>query len=472
MTTAILTGQDPARALSDAALEGGSGVLTKVRGKQRRLVCLVDGALAHVASNAIEEQVEEFLARAGLLAGPWRAALEAEARDAGRAVAALLAERPGIHRPALERVIVERDRELFLSTLDTRDGEFRFERGIPDLTAQLVVPQPCLPLLFQHALRPVRPIEEVRMRIGPPGLRLVRSAEVESRLAGVELSPTALELLATCDGARPVSEIVARDPGAEAATLRIVYGLLLVGAIEPAGARAGRRRERADAVTRDEVAARVGRAAGADHYDVLGLKADAPGDAIRASYYFLARRYHPDRFRSGDLQDMLADIERYFSQVTEAYNTLTDAELRRLYDEDLAARAAGTKKDTPQDTTHLAKQNYARGRQLAERRQYTEAVRSLENAILLDPSKAVYHLELGRVLALHPLRGDAAEAAMKKAIEIDPARVDAYLALGELYRRAERLEDAVRMVREALRWDPDHAGAQAALAELDPGKHA
>ncbi len=466
MTTLIVTGQDPARALAEAAILRSSGVLTRVRGKQRRLVCIQDGALVHVASNAIEEQVEEFLVRAHVLSPAARTALQAEARQAARTVAALLAERPETDHAALERVLTARNRELLLSTLETREGEFQFERGIPNLAGDFVVPQACLPLLFQHALRPSRTIEEVRMRIGPPNLRPAPAADAIAHLEGIELSRLAHEILVLCDGTRTLGEVTGRDPTTEEAALRVVYGLLLIGAIEPVGEPRVSARGRVDRVSRDEVAARVGRALGADHYAVLGLKWDCPQDEIRGSYYFLARRYHPDRFRSGELKDMLEDIEHYFSQVTEAYNTLIDPERRRLYDEDVASRTTGARKDPQQDTAYLAKQNYARGRQLADRRQYTDAVRSLENAILLDPSKAPYHLELGRVLALHPRRREEAAAALLKALDLDPALVEGYLTLGELYRRTDRVEEAVKMYREALRWDPDHVEAEAALREL------
>ena len=468
MNPALELDHDPARTLSEVAQQHGSGVLSCVRGKQRRIVCLQDGALVHVASNAIEEQVDAYLVRSRLLPAHERKAWLEESARLGRSVAALLAERPGIDRSALEATVSARNRDLFLAALDAADAEYRFERGTPNLAAELVVPQACLPLVFAHALRPVRPLDVVRVRIGPPGFRPTRSPDAEQRLVGIELTAAAQAILAQADGSRPLGEIVARDPNDEAAALRTVYGLLLIGALGGADDVRPSRRARADAVSRDEVQARVGRAIAADHYAVLGVKLECTADEVRDAYYFLARRYHPDRFRAGDLADMLGDIERYFTQVTEAYNTLIDPERRAQYDEEAAARAVGPRKDPQQDSAFLAKQNFFRGQKLAERHQYLDAVRSFENAIQLDPSKAVYHLELGRVLALHPRRRADAEVSLQKALEMDPSLVDGYLALAELYRRVDRAEDALRMVREALRWDPDHEAAAAALQELVP----
>ena len=59
-----------------------------------------------------------------------------------------------------------------------------------------------------------------------------------------------------------------------------------------------------------------------DHYAVLELNSNCSREDIREAYYFLARRYHPDRFRAGYMRDLLGRIEAFFTQVTEAYNTL------------------------------------------------------------------------------------------------------------------------------------------------------
>jgi tetratricopeptide (TPR) repeat protein len=442
MTSSVDLDPEPVRTLASVAHDRGSGVLTCVRGKGRRIVCLVDGHLAHVASNAIEEQVGPYLVREGLVATSDRA--------------------------KVERVLRARNHELFLRALDAADGEYRFERGTPNLPPEVVAPQSLLPLVLEHALRPVRPIDVVRIRIGPPGLRVRAGAEAAARLEGIALSEAAQAILDLARQERGLSELLGPSPEHEATALRTIYGLLLVGALEPADSETQVRGARAEQVSREEAQARVGRAVGADHYAVLGIKTDCAATELRDAYYYLARRYHPDRFRTGPLADMLGEIEHYFRQVTEAYNTLIDPERRKQYDEEAAQRVQGPRKDPQQDVQFLAKQNHLRGLRLAERHQYAEAVKSLENAIQLDASKAAYHLDLGRVLALHPLRRADAESALERAVELDPALVDGYLALADLYRRLDRLDDAARMYREALRWDPDHSDAAEGLRELTP----
>jgi DnaJ-class molecular chaperone len=61
-----------------------------------------------------------------------------------------------------------------------------------------------------------------------------------------------------------------------------------------------------------------------DHYALLGVARDAPPAAIKRAYRRLAKRLHPD---SG------AGSSTEFLALQEAYETLSDAERRRRYDE-------------------------------------------------------------------------------------------------------------------------------------------
>ena len=63
-----------------------------------------------------------------------------------------------------------------------------------------------------------------------------------------------------------------------------------------------------------------------DYYDVLGVAKDASADQIKAAYRKAARKYHPDVNKAADAQEK-------FKQATEAYDVLSDAEKRKLYDQ-------------------------------------------------------------------------------------------------------------------------------------------
>jgi curved DNA-binding protein len=78
-----------------------------------------------------------------------------------------------------------------------------------------------------------------------------------------------------------------------------------------------------------------------DYYATLGVARDADEAAIKSAYRKLARKYHPDVSTE-------KNAEERFKEVSEAYETLRDAEKRAAYDE-LGTHAQGQDFRPPPD---------------------------------------------------------------------------------------------------------------------------
>lgn len=64
-----------------------------------------------------------------------------------------------------------------------------------------------------------------------------------------------------------------------------------------------------------------------DYYYFLGIKPSASEDEIKKAYRKLSFKYHPDKNENDDF------FTQRFREIQEAYDTLIDAERRRVYDQ-------------------------------------------------------------------------------------------------------------------------------------------
>ena len=104
------------------------------------------------------------------------------------------------------------------------------------------------------------------------------------------------------------------------------------------------------------------------------------------------------------------------------------------------------------------------GNALAGLKDFDAAIREIEEAIKLDPSSSAY----SSLASLHQVKGSSedAEAAFRRAVELDPKNPTVHMALSQFLWMSRRPAEAEKALQTALSLDPKNPPAHRAMASL------
>ena len=188
-----------------------------------------------------------------------------------------------------------------------------------------------------------------------------------------------------------------------------------------------------------------------DYYEVLGVWPTADADTIKKAYFKLAKLHHPD------VVGETADKEGVdFKLINEAFSILSDAGLRREFDERLKKKMGGTQAERREADKRSAQLSYDQARAAMRQNRYDKAAVLLKAAIKFDDSNPAYHSWYGFSLGVLRTQLHEARDACKKALEMEFYNADYHANLGFVYMQAGLASTAMECFEEALKWDPEH----------------
>jgi tetratricopeptide (TPR) repeat protein len=224
------------------------------------------------------------------------------------------------------------------------------------------------------------------------------------------------------------------------------------------------------------------------HFEVLGLPRSAKEADVKDAYFRLARRFHPDVHHGASLGDLRDALEAVFRRLGDAYDTLRDPRKRADYEmrlgrprpaatgpasQDPGAGVPGKAAPMPPDTqmdAEAAERALRKAGKLAEEEKYWDAIQVLEPAVevLTGKSRTRARLLLARCNLKNPKWARRAEELLQAAVREDAQSVDAWAALGAMYRANGLPTRALSMYRKALELKPDHEEALEYVATSAP----
>ncbi len=471
-----------------------SGELLVEQDDQKKKIFLDNGTISYCATNINSERLGTVLVRWGKLDD---AALQKALQEKGAQRLGMKLVADGLISEAeLQQSLLQTARENVYSIFNWSDGQFEFGPGRTALPEDLRFQLPTSDIILEG----VRRIEDYG--VVEQGLERLKGALVIAEDAPEahqtdSLTPTEGFLLSRIDGTLSLDEICAISTVDREKTCRGLYGMYCAGLIrgdvpaednldlllphrtpakEPDAA-AQRTEPRpkpqhAAPVLHDEIERKYATCcmAQVDLYTVLEVQNDSSEEQIRKAYYRLAKRFHPDRHRGKENEELEAKLEALFMKIGQAYDTLQDSNKRFDYDQAILKNSAVVDLGSPSEKMspeQVARLHFKEGMRFYLEKDFWNAVQLFRRAIDSSPEENSEHFRyLALALSQNPKWGKEAERYFRKAIELEPFSPDLRLLLGRLYRQSGMTRRAEAQFEEALKLEPGNITIQAELGDL------
>jgi curved DNA-binding protein CbpA len=455
-------------------LEGLKGTLTLVRGDETRHLFFEKGELRTATSSREGQRIGAFLKRRGWITDQdlsW--ALETVAKQGRARLGKILLEKGLVSRQVLDAEMRRLVEEIVFSTFEWGDGEYRFQSSTGVLDPDVALTLSTAAVIVE-GIRRLPESELFRERLGDGRLVPVLSTDPMSRYQYLPLTPQEAYILSRLDGRIDVGSLLKIGGTSRAATAKILYALLSCGIVEWRKEGAAPQASSGIEALNVEVTAQASertpghaelvrntyrRIDWLSHYELLGVRPEAPIEEIHQAYFERSRLFHPDLRHREDLAHCEKELTTVFERLKTAHEALSDQALRAAYDATLAAppvpmAPVAETASNPLARKQLAAQSYRRAKALIEQKDYHPAVEMLREAIRFVPDFAEYRYMLAQVELKNSMWVARGLENLKEAARLEPRRVqyihEAAAALHERGRSAE----AEPFARRALDLDP------------------
>jgi hypothetical protein len=207
------------------------GVLTLSRDDEVKTFALKGGKVLTAASNRLDDRLDQYLLREGLVGLKEILQAEREARRGRRRLGEVLVELGLMRQKDLVRAIIEQMREILFSTFQWTRGAYRFEsRPVPeaeDLTLNMSTGD-----ILLAGIRRIRSWYRVREAIGGLDTRYKVTARLEEVTKDMDLSLEEWNFLSQFEAPASLEEVCERSPIRDFEITHLIWAFLVVGALE------------------------------------------------------------------------------------------------------------------------------------------------------------------------------------------------------------------------------------------------
>jgi len=443
--------------IREIAQKNSSGLLRLSRGKSIKAIFFESGAPSFAISNLTTEQLDHKLLNDGLAT---REQIEQAKELGGKAhrLGPALVEMAILEEQQMRNLVCDQVMEIMLSVFEWTQGDYSFDERIR-AAHEVTLDRGAADVLLEGA-RHAANNHQLADAMVPQDSVILRTKTSGLHPDTGRLLPLESYILSRIDSPTAVNEVGALSGVGEADAHRAVCALVAVGFLklldhdkddveDPAAREAEESLER----LREEVIRQLHFATSADYYDVLSVTRHATTAEIKAAYYHLAKKYHPDRYHQRDSGDLRSKLEALFAVITHAYDTLSQPTERAAYDEKIRRKSSDAlSQSPPRPSTHIANTEPAvRESPEPEDEQAPRSIPGSSNGQQVSTDSLP-------PIPVEAQSADVIVALPKGGPQLPPAQLaELYYHQGRARFERKEYHAAVHLLREAIKLDPSRA---------------
>ncbi len=430
----------------------------------QKKIYIKNGDLIFASSNQAQESLAKALLTAGrITVDQYRKTVELS-EQTGKNQSIILTELGYLSPQEFVRALKNQVEMIILSSFNVTDAKFEFQEGPLDADESIPLRINATNLLYQ-GYKKVNDLLYLKEECPPPEIELRLSKNPEELVQYLSMSDTDRRILSCLDGKHSIKEILSLAQTSDMETLKTIYALLNIGAIEFTHDSVPAAEElEIDNEILEKIEEMNSNYKSLGYYGILGINEEASEEEIREAYYRVAKEFHPDRYFSLPSEDIKKKINTIFSYATEAYETLSNEANRKVYD-----RSLSVKSERPASKAEMAKARFNQGRTLMMMRNYSDAVTLFAQAVYFDSSTASYHYYYGLTLSKLNRFKEAAKA-INEAVKLNPQKADYITELGHVFLKLGFKARARNSFKRALELSPSNERALEGILKTEENK--
>ena len=477
-----------ARLLQRLFARRATGSLLLMRGTTKKIVSFADGYPVSVRSNVLGECLGQILVKERLISNEALQEslrrMKAEKRHQGE----ILVEMGVLSPYNLSRALIEQVEAKLFEIFAWPDGQYMFKQGEPPPREALRLERSPAAMILEGVRRHYD-INRQEAALHPfVGKYVAASADPVMRLQEVTSNPTEQAFVREIDGRAKLETVLgsARIPRHEARLLLVALSqagmiepselpvrrsgtptptdpvLIGIGPLAPAAVP-----DTSDPLSSAQLALVAQTVRAQNHYWALGVQPGDPPEMVDQAYESLARSFHPDRYRQRNEDDRRL-AQEIFDRLAEAHRVLRDPSRRRSYAAKLEKRPAEPLSGPI--PAGAAREIYEVGMRHLRANRHHEAVEAFRQAARMVPDQADFRAALGwalfREAPTDARAGRAAQAELRRAIQLDPKSRRGHYYLGHFFAQTGQPDLAIAEFEKLLELDPGAAEVADELRRL------